>query len=142
MVRAAKLTKADASLLWVIVGEGEERLLIENAGRNLPNLRLLPLQPAATLCQMYAAADVLLLNQKTAVKDAVIPSKLLTYMAAGKPVLCAAPKRVKRRALFGKRNAAKSLNRRTRTLSRKAYVPCASTPHSASRWEQAGGPTP
>jgi hypothetical protein len=31
-----------------------------------------------------------MLNQKAAVKDAVIPSKLLTYMAAGKAVLCAA----------------------------------------------------
>ena len=39
---------------------------------------------------MYAAADVLLLNQKAAVKDAVIPSKLLTYMASGRPVLCSA----------------------------------------------------
>jgi colanic acid biosynthesis glycosyl transferase WcaI len=39
---------------------------------------------------MYADADVLILNQKAAVKDAVIPSKLLTYMASGKAVLCAA----------------------------------------------------
>jgi len=38
---------------------------------------------------MYSAADILLLNQKAAVKDAVIPSKLLTYMAAGRAVLAA-----------------------------------------------------
>jgi colanic acid biosynthesis glycosyl transferase WcaI len=90
VVRAAERTRSDPNLLWVIVGEGEERPIIEIAGKQLPNLRLLPLQPAAGLCQMYADADVLVLNQKTAVKDAVIPSKLLTYMAAGKPVLCAA----------------------------------------------------
>lgn len=92
VVRAAELTRGDANLHWVIVGEGEERALIENATRagNLGNLLVLPLQPAAGLCQMYADADVLLLNQKAAVKDAVIPSKLLTYMASGKAVLCAA----------------------------------------------------
>ena len=90
VIRAAEQTRDDANLAWVIVGEGEERHLLENACRSLPNLHLLPLQPTASLCQMYADADVLILNQKAAVKDAVIPSKLLTYMASGKPVLCAA----------------------------------------------------
>jgi glycosyltransferase involved in cell wall biosynthesis len=38
---------------------------------------------------MFAAADVLLLNQLSTVTNTVIPSKLLTYMAAGRPVLAA-----------------------------------------------------
>jgi glycosyltransferase involved in cell wall biosynthesis len=38
---------------------------------------------------MFASADILLLNQLSAVKDTVIPSKLLTYMSAGKPVVAA-----------------------------------------------------
>jgi colanic acid biosynthesis glycosyl transferase WcaI len=42
---------------------------------------------------MYSAADVLLLNQKATVEDSVIPSKLLTYMAAGRPVLAAVSER-------------------------------------------------
>ena len=41
------------------------------------------------LRQIYSAADVLVLNQKATVEDAVIPSKLLTYMAAGRPVVAA-----------------------------------------------------
>src|SRR4029077_20466961 len=70
---------------------GEERSLIEEAidQRGLKNLRLLPLQPAEGLAEMYSAADVLLLHQKAAVVDSVIPSKLLTYMAAGRAVLAA-----------------------------------------------------
>jgi len=92
VVRAATASTGDPNLLWVIVGEGEERALLERESKTsgLGNLLLLPLQPVETLCQMYAAADVLLLNQKAAVKDAVIPSKLLTYMASGQPILCAA----------------------------------------------------
>jgi Glycosyltransferase len=91
VVRAAELTRHDDGLVWVIVGQGEERKLIETeiVKRGLANIRLFPLQPADALCQMYAAADLLVLNQKAAVKDAVIPSKLLTYMSAGRPVLAA-----------------------------------------------------
>ena len=92
VVRAAVLSEGDSNLLWVIVGEGEERELLDREikVRGLGNLLLLPLQPVERLCQTYAAAEVLLLNQKAAVTDAVIPSKLLTYMASGQPVLCAA----------------------------------------------------
>jgi colanic acid biosynthesis glycosyl transferase WcaI len=91
VVRAAELTQDTSDLLWLLVGTGEERPLIEKeiARLSLANIRLLPLQPVEGLAEMYSAADILLLNQKAAVKDAVIPSKLLTYMAGGRPVLAA-----------------------------------------------------
>ena len=79
-------------MVWVLVGDGETRdRLVQFAKQNdLGNVvRLLPFQPAESLSQMFAAADVLLLNQLASVKDTVIPSKLLTYMAAGRPVLAA-----------------------------------------------------
>ena len=53
---------------------------------------------------MYADADVLLLNQKASVKDAVIPSKLLTYMSAGRPVIASVDAEVKRRAKFARQS--------------------------------------
>jgi len=91
IVRAAELSRDEANLLWLLVGEGEERVALEReiSRLRLTNIRLLPLQPAESLQQMYGAADVLLLNQKSAVEDAVIPSKLLTYMASGHPVVAA-----------------------------------------------------
>jgi colanic acid biosynthesis glycosyl transferase WcaI len=91
LVRAAELSKDRAELMWLLVGQGEERSAIEEAlnHRRLKNIRLLPLQPAEALAEMYSAADVLVLNQRAAVVDAVIPSKLLTYMAAGRTVLAA-----------------------------------------------------
>jgi glycosyltransferase involved in cell wall biosynthesis len=52
-------------------------------------VRILPLQPEDRLASTLAAADVLLLNQVASVRDTVMPSKLLTYMAAGRPVLAA-----------------------------------------------------
>jgi colanic acid biosynthesis glycosyl transferase WcaI len=73
------------------VGQGEERASLEEAiGRlQLKNIKLLPLQPDDALAEMYAAADVLLIHQKAAIVESVIPSKLLTYMAAGRPMLAA-----------------------------------------------------
>jgi len=95
VVRAADLSQGLPDLVWLLVGNGEERSAIEEeiARCNLRDIRLLPLQPVDGLAEMYAAADVLLLNQKAAVKDAVIPSKLLTYMAAGRAVLAAVSER-------------------------------------------------
>jgi colanic acid biosynthesis glycosyl transferase WcaI len=91
VVRAAELSKDLDDVVWLLVGQGEERAVLEEAVRRLQlkNVRLLPLQPDDTLAEMYAAADVLLLIQKAAVIESVIPSKLLTYMAAGRPVLAA-----------------------------------------------------
>jgi colanic acid biosynthesis glycosyl transferase WcaI len=79
-------------IVWVLVGDGEtrEKLVQLVKDHELGNaVRLLPFQPAESMSQMFAAADVLLLNQVASVKDTVVPSKLLTYMAAGRPVLAA-----------------------------------------------------
>jgi colanic acid biosynthesis glycosyl transferase WcaI len=91
VVRAAELSQSLPDLMWLLVGQGEERSMIEEAinKRKLKNIRLLPLQPTEALAEMYAAADVLLLNQRASIADSVIPSKLLTYMAAGRSVLAA-----------------------------------------------------
>lgn len=95
VVHAAQLSRNDPDIVWLLIGQGEERAVLEQEIRqhSLSNIRLLPLQPAETLSQMYAAADVLLVNQKKAVEDAVIPSKLLTYMAAGRAVVAAVSER-------------------------------------------------
>jgi colanic acid biosynthesis glycosyl transferase WcaI len=91
VVRAAELSKDREDVVWLLVGQGEERGALEEAirQRHLRNIRLLPLQPEDSLAEMYSAADILLLHQKAAVVESVIPSKLLTYMAAGRPVLAA-----------------------------------------------------
>jgi colanic acid biosynthesis glycosyl transferase WcaI len=91
VVRAAECSRDVPDLTWLLVGHGEERSALEREieRRNLRNIWLLPLQPAGSLAEMYSAADVLLLNQKAAVQDSVIPSKLLTYMSAGRAVLAA-----------------------------------------------------
>ena len=95
VVHAAQFSRGDPDLVWLLVGQGEERAVLEQEiqRHGLANIRLLPLQPVETLSQMYAAADALLVNQRKAVEDAVIPSKLLTYMAAGRAVVATVSER-------------------------------------------------
>ena len=93
IIEACKLArKHGVSVLWVLVGDGEARRSLEAEIRKFhlePNIRLLPFQSEDRLSDMFSTADVLLLNQLAAVRNTVIPSKLLTYMAAGLPVLAA-----------------------------------------------------
>jgi glycosyltransferase involved in cell wall biosynthesis len=93
VVEAARLLKGKTSRVkWVLAGEGEQRGEVESLVKShklTDCVLLLPLQPEDGIASMYAAADVLLLNQLRTVKDALIPGKLLIYMASGKPVLAA-----------------------------------------------------
>ena len=91
VVEAAALASS-SRLRWVFVGDGEDKAPLVEAvrRRGLEDIvRFVPFQRDEDMAAMFAAADVLLLNQLRAVKDTVIPSKLLTYMAAGRPVLAA-----------------------------------------------------
>ena len=77
---------------WVFVGDGEDKAALVEAVKRRgleERVRFVPFQRDDQLAAMFAAADVLLLNQLRTVKDTVIPSKLLTYMSAGRPVIAA-----------------------------------------------------
>jgi putative colanic acid biosynthesis glycosyltransferase WcaI len=95
VLEAARLQaqrRGGSPVTWALVGDGEMRLQLERlvAEYSLGDtVKLLPFQPEERMAEMLAAADVLLLNQLSTVADTVVPSKLLMYMAAGRPVLAA-----------------------------------------------------
>ena len=91
VIDAAHALRDDPTIRIVLVGDGPMRPQLEVMikERNLDNVRLLGIQPAEYFPKMLAAADVLLLNQRTGVIDAVVPSKLLHYMAAERPIIAA-----------------------------------------------------
>jgi glycosyltransferase involved in cell wall biosynthesis len=91
VVAAAEMLQSETRIKIALVGDGTERAKIEQAVsvKKLGNLRLLPLQSTADFPKVLSAADGLLVNQAPLVMDSVLPSKLLTYMAAERPVLAA-----------------------------------------------------
>jgi len=90
-IKAARQLEDQNDILFLLVGDGSDKArLVDTATREgVSNVRFLPLQPRDMLPHMLSAADVLLLNQRADVVDMVIPSKLLTYMAAGRPIVAA-----------------------------------------------------
>lgn len=91
VVAAAVKVQEDQTIKIALVGDGAERAKLDEAIRasGLSNIRLLPLQPAAEFPKVLAAGDALLINQAPLIRDSVLPSKLLTYMAAERPVIAA-----------------------------------------------------
>lgn len=95
VVAAAALLQGQPQIRIVLIGDGTERATIAQAisSNHSDNVRLLPLQANDDFYNVLAAADALLVNQAPRVVDSVLPSKLLTYMASGRPVLAAADAR-------------------------------------------------
>lgn len=74
----------------VVVSEGVGRLYLANQPK-LPNLMLLDFQPYEMLPEILATADVLLATLEVDAGAFAVPSKVLTYLCAGRPVLLASP---------------------------------------------------
>ncbi|MCL5026071.1 MAG: WcaI family glycosyltransferase [Chloroflexi bacterium] len=88
---AAEQLRDQASVHFFLVGEGTARegLCRMADHRRLSNVTFLPFESEEMFPEMLAAADILLLSQRADVRDAVLPSKFLKYMGAGRPVVAA-----------------------------------------------------
>jgi colanic acid biosynthesis glycosyl transferase WcaI len=75
----------------VVISEGVGRDFLEKMPP-LDNLRLLNFQPYSRLPEVLASADVLLATLEADAGQFAVPSKILTYLCAGRPLLLAAPK--------------------------------------------------
>ena len=90
VIDAARLLAAHRDIVFVICGSGELRTSLEEASRDLPNVRFLDLQPLERLNELLNMADIHLLPQLRGAADLVMPSKLGGMLASGRPVIAAA----------------------------------------------------
>ena len=84
---AASLLRNRSNIVFVVCGDGLMKPDLETAVAGLPNVRLLPLQPAARLSELLGMADIHLLPQSPDAADLVLPSKLSGMLASGRPVV-------------------------------------------------------
>jgi colanic acid biosynthesis glycosyl transferase WcaI len=93
LVDVAEKLRAQDRVRLLCVGQGPLKPGMEEEvrRRRLTNLTLLPFQPRQDLADMQSAADVMLLTTSAKIGFASVPSKLITYLAVGKPVICAVP---------------------------------------------------
>ena len=74
---------------FVLVGDGNQRQELEQAGQGTPNLRFVDPLDMDDYPYALAAADVLLLNERSGVREMSLPSKLTSYSVAGRPIVAA-----------------------------------------------------
>jgi glycosyltransferase involved in cell wall biosynthesis len=73
----------------VAIAEGASTSGLRAAGAKQPNLRVLPFQPYERLPEVLATADVLVAILEPDASAFSAPSKILTYLAAGRPIVAA-----------------------------------------------------
>lgn len=82
----------DTSVVVVAEGVGADDLALAREARGLRGLKLLPLQPAEDLPQVLAASDVLVGSIGSEAGRFAVPSKVQSYLCAGRPILLTAPR--------------------------------------------------
>ena len=89
LVEAARRCQDDAGLRFVIVGDGSQRDAVEAQAAGLPNLSFVDPLDDEKYPKSLAAADLLVVNERPGVGDMSLPSKLTSYLSAGRPVIAA-----------------------------------------------------
>jgi putative colanic acid biosynthesis glycosyltransferase WcaI len=89
MLEVAARSSDHTAMTYLLVGDGAmcHTLKAQVTERKLLNLRVLPLQRREMFLELLAAADVCLVTQQRTVADIVFPSKVITLLAAGRPVV-------------------------------------------------------
>jgi colanic acid biosynthesis glycosyl transferase WcaI len=89
IVEAAALNRSDDSMQFILVGDGAAcgRIQHKVADLGLLNVRFFPLLESEEFRGLLAASDVCLITQQRSVSEIAFPSKVVTYMAAGRPVI-------------------------------------------------------
>jgi glycosyltransferase involved in cell wall biosynthesis len=81
----------DAQVVVVSEGEGVGRLARLCASRGIENVRTIGFQPHERLSEMLGTADVLVAVLHASASTCSVPSKVLSYLCAGRAVLAAMP---------------------------------------------------
>ena len=84
-------TRDDICLVVITEGMGADFLREEKAKNSLENMILMDFQPYEALPNVLASADVLLAILEPDAGVFAVPSKVLTYLCAGRPLLLAVP---------------------------------------------------
>ena len=92
VIAAARLAaERGEPVRFVLAGGGNQEKALRVMGAGLPTLDFLGVQPDGLHASLLAAADVLLLSERPTQLDMSLPSKLTSYLAAGRPIVAAVP---------------------------------------------------
>ena len=89
-VDAARLAKDTLpKVRFVFMGDGNQRRMLEERAKGLQNVTFMPPIGSDEFPEVLAAADMLLINERHSLRDMALPSKLTSYLVAGRPIIAA-----------------------------------------------------
>jgi colanic acid biosynthesis glycosyl transferase WcaI len=93
VVEAGQYLRNYLEILLLLVGGGvdKEAAVQRSKELGLDNIKFLPMQPREVYPRILDASDVCLVTLRKDIKTPVVPSKILSIMAAGRPVLASIP---------------------------------------------------
>ena len=89
LLKAAEILRNENTGL-VFIGDGANRAALQSSAAALPNVRFLPFRPAEQIPHVMMAGDVHIVTVRRGLEGIVVPSKLYSILAAGRPVLAVA----------------------------------------------------
>jgi glycosyltransferase involved in cell wall biosynthesis len=89
LIDLAEMMKNEKDILFLIIGEGDKKhhLLQLQKSLNLPNLKILDLQPTEIFPHVLAAVDIGVVTLESNSSNLSVPSKTFNLMSVGKPIL-------------------------------------------------------
>ena len=89
LLEAARMLAGRPDILFVVVGRGIALPRLQTMCRqsNLTNVRFLPFQHRDRVSKMYASSDLQLMLQKRGLAQSSAPTKILSIMASGRPII-------------------------------------------------------
>ncbi len=90
VIQSAKMLEREG-VGYVFVGEGAMRSQVEDFAEGVGNVRFQAFRPPDQVPYVLAAGDLQLVTIKCGLEGVVVPSKLYSILAAGRPVLALAP---------------------------------------------------
>jgi glycosyltransferase involved in cell wall biosynthesis len=93
IVEAGSFLRDHPEIVLLIVGEGVEKQRLQEKARDLglDNVRFMPFVNSQQYPEVVASADLCLATLQKSLLCPVVPSKLLGYMAAGRPIVASFP---------------------------------------------------
>jgi colanic acid biosynthesis glycosyl transferase WcaI len=89
LLKAADILRNEDTGL-VFVGDGANRAALEASAKSSPSVRFLPFFPSEQVPHVMMAGDVHIVTVRRGLEGVVVPSKLYSILAAGRPVLVVA----------------------------------------------------
>jgi glycosyltransferase involved in cell wall biosynthesis len=89
LIGAARQLAHRGDIAFLLIGAGKQRSVLEAAVRlhDLPNVVFKPYQPREILAQSLTVPDCHIVSLKPSLEGLIVPSKLYSSMAAGRPVV-------------------------------------------------------